>query len=123
MEVILDTNFIISCLMKRIDFLEELESMGFKVKVPREVLQELKDLKRDNKTSREVRAMIDIAFQLFDGKKVKKMKLGGRTVDHGLIERGREGFYIATLDKGIKVKVPNRVVISGAKSGVSVERD
>jgi len=29
--------------LKRIDFLEELEGMGFKAVVPKEVLQELKD--------------------------------------------------------------------------------
>ena len=54
MEVLLDTNFIISSLLKKIDFLGELEGMGFKIILPREVLQELKDfaLKTVTKRSR-----------------------------------------------------------------------
>lgn len=123
MEVLLDTNFIISCLVKRIDFLDELAVMGFKVKVPREVLQELKDLKTDKKVSPYERSMIDVAFALLEEQKVKKVKIGGKNVDEGLIAKGREGSYIATLDRGIKNKIPNRVVISGASKTLKVERD
>ena len=119
----MDTNFIISCLLKRIDFLDELEGMGFKVVVPKEVLQELKDVKRNGKTSREEREIIDVAFSLLRERKVKKKGVGGRTVDDGLIKFGREGFYIATLDRGIKTKVPNRVVISNASGSLRIERD
>lgn len=122
MEVLLDTNFIISCLMKRIDFLEELEGMGFRVKVPREVLEEMKDLKKENKTSREERAMIDVAFQLFNERKTKRMNLGGRNVDEGLIAKGAQGIFIATLDRGIKTKIPNKVVVDNSKKGLKVER-
>jgi len=122
MEVLLDTNFIISCVLKRIDFIEELQSLGFKVKVPREVLQEMKDLKRERRTSHQERVAIDVAFGFLNDRKVKKMKLGGKTVDEGLIKRGKEGAYIATLDRGIKIEVPNRVVILSAKNKFVVER-
>lgn len=123
MEVILDTNFIISCLMKRIDFLEELKNLGFKTVVPKEVLQELKDLKKGSKTSHEERAMIDVAFQLFERAKIKKTNLGKGKVDDALIRKGREGIFIATLDREVKSKVPNRVIILGDKKKLGVERD
>jgi len=123
MEVLLDTNFIISCVRKRIDFIDELNSLGFKAKVPREVLQEMKDLKREKKTGRDERTAIDVAFQLLDERNVKKVKVGGKNVDEGLIAKGKEGIYIATLDRGIKVKIPNKVVISNANMGLKVERD
>jgi len=122
MEVLLDTNFIISCLRKRIDFLEELKDLGFKAKVPREVLEELKDLKAEKKTGREARSAIDIAFQILDEAKVKKVKVGGRTVDDGLIAKGKEGIYIATLDNGIKREIPNKIVIDSAKNSLKIER-
>ena len=123
MEVLLDTNFIISCMLKKIAFLEELELMGFRVKVPREVLQEMKDLKKEGKTSRRERIAIDLAFEVIDQAKVKKMKVGGRNVDLGLIEKGQQGIYIATLDRGIKREIPNRVVIDSARKALKVERD
>ena len=122
MEAILDTNFIISCVLKRIDFIEELENLGFKIKVPKEVLEELKDLKKESKTNHNERVAIDVAFQILDERKVKKIKVGGRTVDDGLIQKGNDGFYIATLDRGIKVKIPNKILIDNSKKGLRVER-
>ncbi|MBU0760202.1 MAG: hypothetical protein KJ600_04785 [Nanoarchaeota archaeon] len=122
MEVLLDTNFIISCVMKRIDFIDELGGMGFRTKVPREVLEEMKDLKKERKTSHAERQAIDVAFSMLEVAKVKKMKLGTWNVDEGLIKKGREGIYIATLDRGIKIEIPNKVVIDSARNGLKVER-
>jgi rRNA-processing protein FCF1 len=123
MDVLLDTNFIISCVLKRIDLLEELEGMGFKVKVPRGVLQEFKDLKKDNKIGHRERQAIDVAKALLDERKVKVVKVGGRYVDEGLIQQGKKGKYIATLDREIKNQVPNKVVIEAAKKRLKVLRD
>ncbi len=120
MEVILDTNFIISCVRKKIDFVEQLESQGFRIAIPREVIEEMKDLKV--KVSPDERVAIDVAFRILDSKKFKKMKLGNRRVDEGLIEKGRQGIYIATLDAEIKRNVPNRVIIFDAKKSVGIDR-
>ncbi len=121
MEVLLDTNFIISCVLKRIDFLEELKNLGFNPKVPLRVLQEMKDLKKENKTSRAERQAIDIAVELLNEKKVKKTRIGGRYVDAGLIQKGKEGVYIATLDREIKNQIPNKIVIDSARKSLKIE--
>lgn len=123
MEVILDTNFIISCVMKGIDFLSQLKEKGFKVVVPREVIQEMKDLRIRRKISHEERMAIGVSIEILLSKKVKKMTIGQGKVDDLLIKKGKEGVYIATLDNGIKRQVPNRVVIFSAKKEVGVERD
>ncbi len=120
MEVILDTNFIVSCVKRKIDFLDVLAGMGFRVVLPREVMQELKDLKM--KTSHADRMAIELAFDIIGSSKIKKIRLGDMEVDKGLIEKGRTGIYIATLDAVIKREVPNRVVISNAKNSLEVER-
>lgn len=123
MEVLLDTNFIISCVLKRIQFVEELEGMGFKVRVPKSVLQEMKDLKHEDKTSRAERQAIDVAFALLDEKKVRKTRVGGRYADEGLIQKGKDGAYIATLDRAIKNQVPNKIVIDSATKSLKIERN
>lgn len=123
MEVLVDTNFIISCLTRRIDFIEQLEGMGFKMVIPREVMQELKDLKKEGKISREKRMVIDLVSDLFTRIKVKKVSLGGRTVDEGLIKKGRKGVYIATLDREILGSVPNKIVIQASKRKLVIKRD
>lgn len=123
MEVILDTNFIISCILKRIDFIEQLTEKGFRIVVPREVIEELKDLRLSNRVSHEERVAINVALELLEKKEIKKIKLGKMRVDDGLIKKGKEGIYIATLDAVIKRQVPNRIVILDSKKEVGVERD
>lgn len=119
MEVILDTSFIVSCTKRNIDFITQLEEQGFTVKVPHEVFQELKDLRF--KVPHDERMAIDLAMVLFEHRKVKKIKLGHKKVDDGLIEKGKKGAYIATLDREIKRAVPKRVVIFDARQSVGIE--
>lgn len=120
MEVILDTNFIISCMKKKIDFISELEEKGFKTVIPREVLQELKDLRQ--KVNREEKISIDLALKLVEDEKVKKVGLGSGKIDYQLIKKGQQGVYIATLDAAIKRAVPNKVIISNSKNALDIER-
>ena len=120
MEAILDTNFIVGCTKRGIEFLDILKEMGFKVILPKEVYQELKDLKI--KVSHNERFIIELAISNLDNKKIKKMKLGKKKVDVGLIEYGKKGAYIATLDSAIKREVPNKVIISNADNSLTIER-
>jgi rRNA-processing protein FCF1 len=122
MEVIMDSSFIVSCVRKKISFLEELENLGFKILVPKEVLEEMKDLRKNSKTSHEDRVAIELAFKLLNENKVKKTRIGNKKVDLGLIDKGKMGAYIATLDGEIKRQIPNSVIINKAKNSVMVER-
>lgn len=122
MEVLLDTNFIISCVKKRIDFFSSLEELGFKVIVPREVFQEMKDLKATGKISKEEKTAIEVALMLLDDKKVNKKRVGGKYVDEGLIAKGKEGVFIATLDKEILREIPNAIVIRSASKDLEIVR-
>jgi len=121
MQVLLDSSFIISCVRERIDFLTQLQEQGFTPVVPREVLQEMKDLRLRNGTSHNDRISIDVAFEMLEKEKVKKTTLGAGKVDDWLIKRGKDGIFIATLDNGIKKRVPKRIVIFKAQNRVGVE--
>ncbi len=120
MEVILDTNFVIACVKKKIDFITELEGQGFKVLLPKEVFEEIKDLKINSDPT--TRTAVNVALELFTKRKIKNVTLGDRQVDEGLIEFGKRGAYIATLDAGIKRSVPNKVIISESGNKLIVER-
>ena len=119
MEVLLDSNFIISCIKKKIDFIPQLEEQGFRVLLPLEVYQEMKDLKK--KLPHDDRVAIDLAFQIFEAKGIRKTRLGGNSVDNGLISKGKQGYYIATLDNAIKNEVSNKIVIFDAQKRIGVE--
>ena len=120
MEVILDTSFIVSCIKKKIDFITELEGQGFKVLLPKEVFEEIKDLRLNS--DRNTKVASEVALELLKKRKVKNVTLGDRQVDEGLIEFGKKGAYIATLDAAIKRSVSNRVVISESSNSLVVER-
>lgn len=120
MEVILDTNFIISCVRRRIDFIDELVKQGFRVKVPREIIEEMKDIR--NKVSRDEKMAIDVAFEMIEKQGIEKMKLPKGKVDEELIRLGKKGAYIATLDSAIKRIIPNVISIENARNGLIVER-
>ena len=107
--------------MKNIDFISQFESKGFKIVVPKEVVEELKDLRFGKKISREEREVIDIALEMIINRKIKKTSLGKGKVDDGLIKKGKQGIYIATLDKEIRRQIPNKVIISDAKKEIMVE--
>lgn len=120
MEVLLDANFVVSCVKKKIDFVSELETLGFKVLLPKEVFEEIKDLK--NNSDPATRVAVNVALEMFSKRKIKNVALGKKPVDLGLIEFGRNGAYIATLDTQIKRQVPNRVVISESGNKLVIER-
>src|SRR3989338_2242113 len=120
MEVLLDSNFIISCVKRKIDFVSELELLGLKTLLPREVVQELKDLRLNSKHDDIV--AINVALEMFGNTKLKKIKLGTGKVDEKLIDMGKKGAYIASLDAYIKRSVPNRVVISNSANKLIIER-
>ena len=121
MQVILDSSFIISCVRDRIDFLTQLAEQGFTPVVPTEILQEMKDLRISNRSSREDRLAIAVALEMIEKSKVKKTTLGTGRVDDFLIKRGQEGIFIATLDNGIKKRIPKKIVIFKAQNRVGVE--
>lgn len=120
MKAILDTNFVIACVRRKIDFISELEKQGFRVIVPREVMEEMKDIRKD--VVPDERIAIDIALEMIEKGKVEKMKLPKGKVDEELIRLGKSGDYIATLDAAIRNIVPNRIGISNASNSISVER-
>ena len=121
MEVILDTNFIISCMKRRISFIERLKEEGFRVLIPKEIIEELKDLKFN--VSHEDKTAIVMALELLDlSKDVEKTRLGSKKVDESLIEMGKKGVYIATLDAAIRHIVPNKIGISNEKNDILIER-
>ena len=121
MEVLLDSSFILSCAKRKIDFLSRLEEEGFKVVIPREVLQELKDAKLGLKQNEKI--ALNAIFDLIEKRKIKKVGIGSGKIDEEMIRRGKEGVYIASLDKEIKRNVANRVVISDASNDILIERD
>lgn len=106
-KVILDTSFILTCIRQKIDFFEELEGMGLRAIVPKEVIVELEGV---DKTG--------LSLKLIKANKHNKIDLKTKNVDAGIIKYANKNsdVFVATLDRGIAKKIPNsRIVIRQKK--------
>jgi rRNA-processing protein FCF1 len=108
-QVILDTNFILSCIRKKIDFFDEIQLMGIKIIIPEQVINEIKKFETKKSEAK-------LALKLLERKEFKKIDLGKGYVDKKIINYAKEnpGLIIATLDREMKNKTKNqKLVIRG----------
>jgi len=112
--VVLDTNFILSCIRKKIDFTDEIKFMGFKILIPNEVEKELEKISKTGKEK--FKEESKIALKLLEKNHFEKINLNTKNVDNGIVIFARENkeFIVATLDREIKSKIKNqKLVIRG----------
>lgn len=114
---LLDTNFILSCIRKKIDFFDELKTMGFQVMVPIQVVNELKVLK--SRKSQILQTNSKVALELLKKRKYEKIDLQDDKVDRAIVKfsKNNKEVAIATLDRDLRDKLKSRIVfIRGQKS-------
>ena len=105
-KVILDTNFIMTCVKEKIDFFDDLSSMGFQIVIPKQVVKELE------------RKNAGLALKIIKSNKHESLDLTVNYVDKGLIRYAKfhPKAFIATLDEDLKRKIKNqKIVIRGKK--------
>jgi rRNA-processing protein FCF1 len=123
MEILLDTNFILTCIRQKIDFAslaEELFDESIKWIVPQEVLNELGQLKDKQGMKTIDKNSAELSFDIIQSLKPEVIKLGGNhpNVDIKIVNYllGKD-IILATLDKGLKERVENKILtIRGKKS-------
>jgi len=110
-KVILDTSFILTCIRQKIDFFEELTCMGIKILIPKQVLVELEGV---DKTG--------LSLKILGANNYIKIDLKTKNVDEGIIKYANKNsdFFVATLDKGIKKKIENSLVVIREKKRLEV---
>tara|TARA_Y100000034_G_scaffold135448_1_gene207400 strand:- start:1124 stop:1507 length:384 start_codon:yes stop_codon:yes gene_type:complete len=119
--VLLDTNFIITCVKQKIDFFEDIKFMGMKILIPKQVINELKRIVNSKKKlhNRED-AVLSLKLLEKEKKCFRKIDLSkyGKNTDKMLknFAEKNSGIIVATLDKELKKKIKNqKLVIRGKK--------
>lgn len=115
--VLLDTSFILTCIKQKIDFFEQLESEGFRIIIPKQVIYELEKI-ASSKQKLHFRENANSSLKLLKKSNFKKIDLKTKAVDAGLIKfaKGNPKTIIATLDRELKKKIQNpKLVIRGKK--------
>ena len=109
--VVLDTNFILSCVKKKIDFFTEIPFKGLKIIIPIQVLDELRNISSEGKGR--FRDDAKIGLKILENKEFKRIDLHMKNVDNGIVKlaSNHKEYVIATLDNGIKNRIRNKKLV------------
>jgi rRNA-processing protein FCF1 len=113
-KILLDTNFILSCIRKKIDFFEEL--IGYEILVPIQVINEIKRITESNKKLK-FKDEAKVALKLLEKSNYKKINLEFNYVDRGIkkfVSKDKK-IIVATLDDELKKILERKLVIRGKK--------
>lgn len=122
-EIIIDTNFIITCIKEKIEIQNSLEELfgKYKMIVANEVIDELKKISDDKKVKKSDRELAQISIKVLDNFS-DKINFNTPDVDKGIIEyvKDKNNLYVATLDreliKRLKKKNTNVKILKLVKS-------
>jgi len=122
MKIILDTNFLIYCAKNKLDYIEKITDLlkeDYELVVPLQVIGELEKLRDDKtkKVSGKDKDASDLALQLIDFNKIKKVKIKGKNVDEGILNLSKEDGknIVCTLDREMRGNLPRVILISRGK--------
>jgi len=112
MKIIIDTNFILSCVKQKIDLLSQLDELFpfSEIVVPFSVIDELKNLRKSRRIKIKEREAADVSLQLIIKKKPKLENLGDN-VDNSIVDYAlkNKDIVVASLDRGIINRLKNKV--------------
>ena len=108
--VLLDTNFILTCIKQKIDFFEDLEFLGLEVLIPDGVIDELKKLKQTS------------ILKSLEKNNFNKIILTGKNVDNSIINYAKKNpeIFVATLDRELQKKLKNKKIIIRGKKKLEI---
>ena len=124
-QVLLDTNFIVTCVRQKIDFLDQIENLGFQVLVPEQVIKEIEKLSKASGKSLKLRDQAELSLRVLkaNSKNFKKIKLPARNVDNGIKKFADQNpkVILATLDRELKRRTSSQKIVIRSKKILEVE--
>ena len=121
MEILLDTNFILTCAKQKIDFSEIAESIideNIEWIVPQQVLNELGNIKDRKESSGKDKEAAELSFELLQHLNPKIVELKKNpNVDIAIVNYILDTqIVLATLDKGLKQRINNKILTIRGKN-------
>lgn len=126
MKILLDTNFVLTCVKQKIDFnsvANELFNEPIEWIVPQEVLNELKNLGDKKKIKIKDKNAVKISLEILRLIKPTIIKLGGNNpnIDIKIVDyiSGKQ-IILATLDKVLKKRLTNKILTIRNKKSLEI---
>jgi rRNA-processing protein FCF1 len=120
-EAILDTSFILTCVKEKIDFFEWFLHNGIQPLIPKEVIKEIEGIIKSKQKLKEKETAV-VSLAILEKNKFKKISLNSKVVDDGIKNFADEnpGFMVATLDKGLKKRLKNKLIYIRDKTKLEI---
>lgn len=121
MEILLDTNFILSCINQKIDFISYANMLiqeKIEFLLPEEILEEIQILSKRKGERIKDKQSARIALELVKLSNFKKINLNNQNVDDGIVNylKNNKNIVLASLDKVLRSRVRNKTLtIFGSK--------
>lgn len=114
--ILLDTNFILTCIRNKIDFFDEFYFSGYKLIIPEQIINEIEKIKNSDKKAK-FRQEAELALLILKKHHFEKITLEGKNVDNAIVNYAHKNpeIIVATLDREIKSKIKNRKMIFRGK--------
>lgn len=116
-KVLLDTNFILTCVKQKIDFFEELKLRSFRILIPENVIREIEKITK-SKQKQADREIANLSLRIINKYNFEKIKFKKRNLDNAIAEfaNKNENIIVATLDRELKRKIKGpKLVIRNQK--------
>lgn len=120
-KVIIDTNFIMTCVKQKIDLFWDMKAMGLQILVPKQVINEL-NLVVKSKKKYHFREDAEVSLKIIkndtENFKVIDLKSYGKNTDSAIrnFANAHKDILVATMDQKLKKSIRNnKVVIRGRK--------
>ena len=104
------------------DYIEELSNIlneNYEIVVPEQVVEELKKLKGDKmkKVSGKDKKAADLALQILEKNKIRKVKAEGHSVDEAIVNLSKENKknIVCTLYREVRWKLGRVILISSGR--------
>lgn len=120
-QILLDTNFILTCIKQKIDFFEHLELMGLQILIPKQVIDEI-EMIANSKKKLHFREDAKLSLVLLKKSSFEKIDLGLQDVDKGIKRFAKQNpkIIVATLDKEIKDNIQNQKLVIMQKKKLEI---
>jgi len=109
-KVLVDTNFLVYCVKKKIDFFEFCQLNGFLVIIPLEILKEIDRLISSSKSS--LANVLKSIKKIIEKEKYEAISIKGKYVDSGIINYLKKNpeIFLATMDEKLQKLVKNKII-------------
>ncbi len=115
MKVLLDTNFVVTCVRQKIDFISSIDQLvGERVEliVPKEVIAEITDISKRKGEKVADKEAAKLSLSILSEAKFDSPELLNKNVDQGILEYLRDKeILLATLDKKLRDKSLKTAII------------